>query len=78
MGLLVQRVHASVFPGWRLTLLMGIYIAGTGVPSLPGMRVLRDGGLAMYAALLLWAVACLTARDRAVEPGAAARLVRAA
>src|SRR5207248_3937850 len=67
MGLVVQHVHASVLPGWRLTLLMGAYLAGTALPSLPGMRLLRDGGLAMYAALLLWVVACLTARGRAVE-----------
>jgi alpha-1,2-mannosyltransferase len=78
MGLVVQRVHAAVLPGWRLTLLMGAYLAGTAVPSLPGVRVLRDGGLAMYAALLLWAVACLSARGRAVEPSAAARPGRAA
>jgi hypothetical protein len=78
MGLVVQRVHATVWPGWRLALLMGAYFAGTAVPSLPGMRLLRDGGLAMYAALLLWAVACLTARGRAVEPSGLARPLRAA
>ncbi|MBI1914963.1 MAG: DUF2029 domain-containing protein [Planctomycetes bacterium] len=78
MGLVVERVQASVLPGWRLTLLMGAYFAGTALPSLPGMRLLRDGGLAMYAALLLWAVACLCARRAAVAVAAARRRARAA
>ena len=78
MGLVVQRVHTAGFLGWRLTLVMGAYLVGTGIPSLPGMRLLRDGGLAMYAALLLWAVACLSARGAAVAMGAAARPARAA
>ncbi len=58
MGLVVERVHRSVYPGWGLTLLMGAYIVGTAVPSLPWMRPLRDCGLALYAALLLVGVAC--------------------
>jgi hypothetical protein len=78
MGLVVQRVHASVFPGWRLTLLMGAYFAGTALPSLSEIRLLRDGGLAMYAALLVWAVACLSARRAGVTAGVAARPARAA
>jgi alpha-1,2-mannosyltransferase len=60
MGLVVERVHRSGWPGWGLTLLMGAYLVGTAVPSLPWLRPLRDCGLAMYAALLLAGAACVS------------------
>jgi len=61
MGLVVERVHPSGWPGWGLMLVMGAYIVGTAVPSLPWFRLLRDCGLATYAALLLTGAACVSA-----------------
>ena len=36
-----------------------VNVAGEMLPNLPGFDVLRDLALAMYPALLLWAVGCV-------------------
>lgn len=38
--------------GWRA--LLAWNVAGNGLPHLPGLQLLKDLGLAMYTALLLW------------------------
>ena len=38
---------------------MGALYAGFILTVLPGCQVLRDGGLMMYTALLLWGSACV-------------------
>jgi len=50
-------------------LLIGYFIANT-LPRIPGLEALRDLGLATYAALSLWALACVIAwrRTRAFAP----------
>jgi alpha-1,2-mannosyltransferase len=60
MGLLAPSVRRSVYPGPLLALVLVAGVAAGALPSLPRLRVLRDTGLALYGALLLWAVACLT------------------
>jgi hypothetical protein len=44
--------------GKGLILVLSFYLVANTLPRLPGLEVLRDGGLAMHAALLLWGVAC--------------------
>ena len=45
--------------GWGLkALLAGNFVANT-LPNLPGLELVRDLGLAMYAALGLWLVGCI-------------------
>jgi hypothetical protein len=60
MGLVATRWDRVEDPrlGLCWTLLMHVYLAANVLPNLPGLEVLRDLGLAMYAALLLWLVGC--------------------
>jgi hypothetical protein len=43
-------------PGMALTLLLAINVVTNVLPHIPLLYVLRDKGLAMYGALLLWLV----------------------
>jgi hypothetical protein len=67
---LVMGLFAAAWSSWNeagrariaweaLRLLLGINLVANILPRLPGLEVLRDVGLAAYAALLLWAAACL-------------------
>ena len=60
MGMLAARWEQSGKPqlGLGMILLFTVYIAGNVLLSLPGLRVLRDLGLAGQANLLLWVVGC--------------------
>ncbi|HEX5270670.1 MAG TPA: glycosyltransferase family 87 protein [Gemmataceae bacterium] len=57
--------------GRGLVLLLAVNVAANALPRLPGLEVLRDVGLAGYAALLLWAVACAVVWRSTRRPGAA-------
>ncbi len=71
MGMLAARWEQSGKPqlGPGMILLFTVYIAGNVLLSLPGLRVLRDLGLAGQANLLLWVVGCamLWKRGKAQE-----------
>jgi hypothetical protein len=45
--------------GPALWLLFAVQLAGNILPLLPGYEVVKDTGLAMYTALLLWGVSCV-------------------
>jgi hypothetical protein len=75
MGLLaVAWERDRVTPlSWALVALFVVQLAGNTVPLLPKMEDLRDGGLALYMALLLWAAACVVLwREGAPAPPQAA------
>ncbi len=80
MGLIVasweqQRTgEVGVRRGMALKLLLSAHVIVTVLPRIPGLEVLRDVGLAMYAALVLWAVACIVVwrRTRSQPVGMAA------
>jgi hypothetical protein len=44
--------------GLGLCLLLAANVAGNSLPHLPGLELLREVGLAMYPALLVWGVGC--------------------
>lgn len=71
MGLLAAWGSHSGYPSWRLACLLVVNAAANGLPMLPGRDVLRDVCLAMYAAVLLWAMACVAARRAPAAPGTA-------
>jgi hypothetical protein len=50
--------NAQLGAGLGLKLLLVANVIANALPNLPGLEVLRDIGLAMYAALALWATAC--------------------
>jgi hypothetical protein len=45
--------------GTGLLCLLGINLVANALPRFPGLEVLRDVGLAMYAGLLLWLTGCI-------------------
>jgi hypothetical protein len=55
-----------------LWLLLGANVAANALPRFPGLEVLRDLGLAMYAALALWAAACVVLWRSSPRPAPAA------
>lgn len=65
---------AGIRLGIGLKLLLAAHVVVTVLPRIPGLEVLRDIGLAMYAALVLWTVACAVVwrRTRSQPVGLAA------
>jgi alpha-1,2-mannosyltransferase len=61
MGMVAVRWDRTEDPtlGLWLTVLMHGYLVANVLPNLPGLEVLRDLGLAMYATVFLWLVACV-------------------
>jgi hypothetical protein len=62
MGLLATwqgRGRKDRLLSYGLAMLLGVNVVANALPRLPGLEVLRDVGLAAYAALLLWAVGCV-------------------
>jgi hypothetical protein len=61
MGLMAAAWEQSRAPhlGIGLASILGTYVVVTLLPQLPGLELLRDLGLAMYGALLLWGTALL-------------------
>jgi hypothetical protein len=56
--------------GLGLFLLLVINVAGNSLPHLPGLELLREVGLAMYPALLVWGMACFELwRQTRIPPG---------
>ena len=51
--------NGSMRLGVGPTLLFAVFFIGSLLPSLPGLAVLRDLGLAGYAGLLLWLGGCV-------------------
>jgi hypothetical protein len=78
MGLMAAEGAHTVYPSWRLRSLMALNLIGTVLPSVPRMEVLRDLCLAMYAAVLVWAYACLVGLRRSTAPAPANSLPLAA
>ncbi|MBV9125193.1 MAG: DUF2029 domain-containing protein, partial [Planctomycetes bacterium] len=58
MGLLAAHWEKAQAPhqGKGLALLLAVYAVANVLPHIPGLEVIRDLGLAMYGALLLWLV----------------------
>jgi alpha-1,2-mannosyltransferase len=54
-----ERRGAGLGLGAGLATLVVVNVAGETLPNLPGFDLLRDMALAMYPALLLWAVGCV-------------------
>jgi alpha-1,2-mannosyltransferase len=69
-------------PGWGLGLLGVVHFIANLLPQIPGLEPVRDGGLATYAALLLWVTAGIVlwrrSRRRVSTPPAVALLPRVA
>jgi hypothetical protein len=61
MGLLDCRWKGQANPrlGKGLLLLFAANVVGNMLPNLPGMELVRDLGLAMYASLALWLLGCI-------------------
>jgi hypothetical protein len=51
--------HGRPLLGLRLFLLLVVNVAGNSLPHLPDLELLREVGLAMYPALLVWAMGCI-------------------
>jgi hypothetical protein len=51
--------HGRARLGLGLVLLLVANVAGNSLPHFPGLELLREVGLAMYPALLVWAVGCV-------------------
>jgi hypothetical protein len=51
--------HQAPRLGLGLTLLLVVNVSANSLPHLPGLELLREVGLAMYPALLLWGVGCV-------------------
>jgi hypothetical protein len=65
-----RELHLS---GWLKTVFV-ILIVANSLPKIPGLELLRDAGLAMYAALLLWGTGCFALwKMNDASPRAAAR-----
>jgi hypothetical protein len=73
MGLMAAEEARLVHPSWRLQTLMAVNLIATALPSVPGLEVLRDLCLAMYAAVLLWAYACVVALRCSAVPAVPAK-----
>jgi hypothetical protein len=61
MGLLAWawQVHLPLGRRRALLLVLALQVVGLTLPLLPGCEVLKDAGLALYAALTLWLAGCL-------------------
>jgi hypothetical protein len=57
--------------GLGLTLLLAANFIGNALPVIPGLELLRDLGIAMYAALLLWGTAVILLCQMAANRGGA-------
>ncbi len=68
-GLMALAGRARPLLGKGLGLLLALNVVANALPRLPGLEVLRDAGLALYAALLLWAVGCVVLLRSARQPG---------
>lgn len=64
MGVMAAEGSRTACPSRRLQTLMAVNLLANLLPMIPGMEVLRDLCLAMYAAVLLWGYACLVALRR--------------
>jgi hypothetical protein len=84
MGLVATSWHAEPTAakvprlGRGLTWLLVMNLVANALPRFPGLELLRDVGLAMYAGLLLWLVGCvvLWKRNRLREPVASGHSCR--
>jgi len=72
-ALLADRWRRSAVPVWSggLICLLVVNAIANLLPQIPGLEVLRDVGVAMYAAVLLWIVGTLTLFQRGRAPIAA-------
>jgi hypothetical protein len=63
MGLVAvaqQRSRPPHHIGLRFSALLWINVIATALVNMPGLEMVRDMGVAMYATLILWGVACLS------------------
>jgi hypothetical protein len=75
MGLLAAAWEGkrTLAPGAGVTLVLAGNAVANALPHLPALQPLRDGGVAGYAALLLWLAGAVVLWRRARRPAAAAR-----
>ena len=70
MAFLAAAWEKSATPrlGIGLALLLGANMVMNFLPHVPGLEIVRDLGLAMYAALMLWVTALAVIRARTGKP----------
>jgi hypothetical protein len=70
MALLVVRWEKqnTLRLGTGLAILFTVFLIANTLPQFPGQELVRDGGLAMYAALLVWAVSVAVLWKRTRRP----------
>ncbi len=72
------QVRGDAAAGWGAGLLLAAYAAANALPHLPVFQLLRDCGLATYAALVLWLVGVVALRAGERPTAGAAPLETAA
>ncbi len=70
MALLAEERErrGTALPSIALCVLLGLHLIGNVLPLLPACEMLKDGGAALYAALLLWGAGCVALRRRPAAP----------